>query len=138
MENKISKIIDYIIDNEQYEGYFGYKDKEFKLLSKLSYCADCLFYHSDELNDIDDVIRTIEEKGIWQQEVIYVHNAYKYVWEYGLDKAQEICNEYGIDEPLFHIEQVATACLQRSLSEQLWEMRDELEKIWNETPIDEE
>jgi hypothetical protein len=138
MENKISKIIDYIIDNEQYEGYFGYKDKEFKLLSKLSYCTDCLFHHTDRLNDIDDVIRTIEEEGIWRQEVIYVHNAYKYVGEYGLDKAQEICNEYGIDEPLFHIEQVATACLQRSLSEQLWEMRDELEKIWNETPIDEE
>lgn len=138
MKNKISKIIDYIYSNEKDEGYFDYKDNEFKVLSKLSYCVDCLFYRSDDLNNIDDVIRTIEEKGIWQQEVIYVHNAYKYVWEYGLDKAQEICNEYGIDEPLFHIEQVATACLQRALSEQLWEMRDELEKIWNETPIDEE
>lgn len=131
-QDKIQKIIDYIDEHEQAEGYYGYKDKEFHVLGKLSYCCESLFYKKDEIKDFEDILRLIEENGIWETEVIYPQPAYKYVWEVGLLEAQEICNEYGIDQPLFHIEQVATACLQRRLNDQLYEMQDELKKIWDE------
>lgn len=91
-------------------------------------------YQYEDFDSADELIESLQEQ-INEDEVIYYHNAIKYLSENdaSLKESLGIAEELGYSISDINSELLATLLQQREMSEELSGLRDEIEEIYAES-----
>ena len=89
-----------------------------------------LYYNEDTFNDFCDKVND----AIMQEEIIYYYEAMKYLSreDASLSQSLEIANEYGYTTENLNSELLATLLYQQNLTNQWYEISEEIEQIFND------
>jgi len=88
-----------------------------------------LYYNEDTFNDFCDKVHN----AIMEEDIIYYHVAMKYLLreDTSLSESLEIASEYGYTTENLNSELLATLLYQQNLTNQWYEISEEIEQIFN-------
>tara|TARA_R110000868_G_scaffold14757_1_gene68426 strand:- start:193 stop:528 length:336 start_codon:yes stop_codon:yes gene_type:complete len=89
-----------------------------------------LYYNEDTFNDFCDKVHD----AIMQEEIIYYYQAMKYLTreDSSLSQSLEIASEYGYTTDNLNSELLATLLYQQNLTNQWYEISEQVEEIFND------
>jgi len=88
-----------------------------------------LYFNEDTFNDFCDKVH----EAIMQEDIIYYHEAMKYLLreDTSLCESLEIASEYGYTTENLNSELLATLLYQQNLTNQWYEISEQIEQIFN-------
>jgi hypothetical protein len=97
---------------------------------------DYLFDEGMTIDELEDAV----QRYISEQEIIYYSNAIKYLSENdpSLNESMSIAEEFGYTPSQLNSEVLATLLYQRQLSEEWYNIKDDVEQIIEELEIEEQ
>jgi len=110
------------------------KEEFFEELSKqLDFDID-EYVEVEDIEDYDELYEQLEDKGAFQQEVIYYSNAIEYLKENdaSLQESMEIADEYGYAPKDINSELLASLLKSQKCREEFSELRGEIESFLEE------